>query len=206
MKATVEQVAAAGGYSIILADPPWSYKDMGKGCIGHVPYKTMSAEAIAALPVERLAAKNAVLFLWATHPKIHEALDLIPRWGFEFKSIAFMWIKTKGAYPDGSGKPFLGLGRWTRGNTEPCYLAVRGKPTRMHAGVSQLMHTLEEDLVIAPVGRHSAKPPEVRERIVNLMGNLPRIELFAREASPGWDCWGDEVTGGPESMFVQVAA
>lgn len=193
MTYSVDQVRAAGGYSIILADPPWSYNDAGCRGAAEPHYATMDTRAIGDLPVGEIAAKDAVLFLWATYPKIADMLDLIPRWGFTFKSIAFQWLKTRGKQADGSDKPFFGLGRWTRGNTEPCFLAVRGKPARVSAGVSQIIHTLDEDLVVAPVGRHSAKPPEVRDRIVTLMGDLPRIELFARERVDGWDAWGNEI-------------
>lgn len=182
---TVDQVEAAGGYSIILADPPWSYRDTG--CLGSAEgqYRTMGDDAIASLPISRLAAKDAVLFLWGTYPKLPDVLDLIPRWGFTFKTLAFQWVKTRGAHPDGSSKPFLGLGHWTRGNTEPCLLAVRGNLRRIDASIRQL--------VISELGKHSAKPPEVRDRIVELMGDLPRIELFARERVPGWDAWGAEI-------------
>lgn len=110
-----------------------------------------------------------------------EALRLIEAWGFTYKSIAFQWVKQ-----NRSGKGyFFGLGRWTRGNTEPCLIAVKGKPKRISASVSQL--------VFSPLRRHSEKPDEVRDRIVELMGDLPRIELFARNTAPGWDSWGNEV-------------
>lgn len=207
---TVDQVQEHGGYPIIYADPAWSYSD--KTCTGGVgkEYVTMTPEQIRAMPVNRLAARDAVLFLWGTYPKMPEVLDLIPRWGFTFKSIAFQWIKTRGVYEDGSAKPFLGLGRWTRGNTEPCLLAVKGKPHRISAAVSQLIRTLEaaepnpDELLVAPVSRHSAKPAETRDKIVKLMGPLARLELFARaqredgtlyrvgEDAPGWDGWGNE--------------
>ena len=84
-----------------------------------------------------------------------------------------------------SGKFFFGLGRWTRGNTEPCLIATKGKPKRINNSISQL--------IIAPIEKHSKKPDIVREKIVQLMGDLPRIELFAREKIPGWDVWGNEV-------------
>ncbi len=189
---TPSQVQEAGGFPIIYADPPWSYQD--KACIGaaETQYGTMRPEAIRALPVAQLAAKDAVLFLWATYPKIEEALALIPAWGFTYKSIAFQWVK----YYKG-GTPFFGLGRWTRGNTEPCLLAVKGKPKRIHNGVSQLIESIDDDfdgaVLQALVGRHSAKPPEVRDRIVTLMGDVPRLEMFARSPTPGWDVWGNEV-------------
>ena len=118
--------------------------------------------------------------MWATYPKMQEALDLIEAWGFKYKSIAFQWIKQNRS---GNGY-FFGLGRWTRGNTEPCLIAIKGKPKRISACVGQL--------VFSPLRRHSQKPAEVRDKIVELMGDLPRIELFAREAAPGWDVWGNE--------------
>lgn len=119
--------------------------------------------------------------MWATYPMMKEALKVIEAWGFTYKSIAFQWVKQ-----NRSGKGyFFGLGRWTQGNTEPCLLAVKGKPKRISASVGQL--------VFSPLRRHSQKPDEVRDRIVELMGDLPRIELFARETAPGWDSWGNEV-------------
>lgn len=88
----------------------------------------------------------------------------------------------------------MGLGHWTRGNTEPCLLATRGKPKRVDAGVRQVViDHLDEETIFAQRGRHSAKPPEVRDRIVRLLGDVPRIELFARERVAGWDAWGNEL-------------
>ena len=118
--------------------------------------------------------------MWATYPMMREALFLIDAWGFTYKSIAFQWVKQN---KSGNGY-FFGLGRWTRGNTEPCLLATRGKPQRVSNSVSQL--------VVSPLREHSRKPDEVRDRIVDLLGDVPRIELFARQATPGWDCWGNE--------------
>ena len=122
-----------------------------------------------------------LLFLWATYPKIQEALDTIKKWGFTYKSIAFQWIKQN---RKGNGY-FFGLGRWTRGNTECCLIAVKGKPKRKNNSVSQL--------IFSPLQKHSQKPDEVREKIIELIGDVPRIELFARESCDGWDCWGNEV-------------
>lgn len=179
-------------YPIVYADPPWSYQDRGCKGAAALQYATMTPASLKALPVKALAADDAVLFMWATFPKIEEALALLPEWGFTYKSIGFLWVKTKG------GKPFFGLGRWTRGNAEPCLLAVRGKPHRLSKSVSQYVETEEieapEETFDYPVTRHSAKPPVVRDRIVELMGDLPRVELFARETAPGWDCWGNEVS------------
>jgi len=168
-------------YQIIYADPPWSYAD--QGCQGTMAnhYKGMNLEAIKSLPILSITDNNAILFLWATFPMLKEALEVIEAWGFNYKSIGYLWVKLN---PNSFGA-FYGLGRWTRGNTEPCLLATRGKPRRLRNDVFQL--------VMSPRQRHSQKPAEVRERIVQLMGDLPRIELFARRKVEGWDCWGNEV-------------
>ena len=172
-------------YNIIYADPPWSYSDSGCAGAAAAQYSTMKIDELKKLPVNPaggggIAAEKCVLFMWATYPKMQEALDLIEAWGFTYKSIAFQWVKQNRS---GNGF-FFGLGRWTRGNSEPCLIAVKGKPKRISASVGQL--------VFSPLRKHSQKPPEVRDKIVELMGDLPRIELFAREAAPGWDAWGDE--------------
>ena len=129
------------------------------------------------MPVADLAAKDSALFLWATFPQLPEALRLIQAWGFTYKSVAFVWRKSEGW--------FYGLGFWTRGNAEICLLATRGHPKRQAANIHQF--------IISPVREHSRKPEEAREKIVALMGDLPRVELFARQSPPGWDVWGNEV-------------
>lgn len=204
---TLAEVEAAGGYPIIYADPPWAYEDAN--CAGRgaaTKYDTMASPAIGDLPVERLAARDAVLFLWATWPKIEDVFPLMRRWGFTYRTIAFNWVKTRNPKTEGGpAQPFFGLGRWTRGNTEPCLLGIRGKPKRINAGVSQLLglddwQSLEGDhTLVSPIGRHSAKPRETRDRILRLMGDQPRIELFARERAPGWDAWGNEI---PSSVVL----
>ena len=176
-------------YQIIYADPPWQYND--RGCNGNCErhYKTMAIDDICQLRVKDIADENCVLFLWATYPMLEEALMIIRAWGFKYKSIAFQWVKLNKK----STTPFYGLGRWTRGNTEPCLIATKGKPKRQSKSVFQLIQE--------PISRHSQKPRKVREEIVRLMGDLPRIELFARkpdllfdaEGYEGWDVWGNEV-------------
>lgn len=168
-------------YNIIYADPPWRYND--KNCSGACAnhYKTLSLNDLKELRVKDLAAENSVLFLWTTYPMLSEALELIYAWGFKYKSIGFQWIKQN---KSGQGF-FFGLGRWTRGNTEPCLIATKGKPKRLANNISQL--------VFSPLQKHSKKPEIVREKIVELIGDLPRIELFAREKTAGWDVWGNEV-------------
>lgn len=168
-------------YDIIYADPPWKYGDSNCQGAAEKQYNTMSIEELKNLPVEKLAAKDCVLFLWATYPMIKEALELIEAWGFKYKTIGFQWLKLN----HNMQGFFFGLGRWTRGNTEPCLIATKGKPKRKSAKVSQLL--------IAPLTTHSTKPPETRNRIMELCGEGTAIELFARQQVEGWDCWGNEV-------------
>ena len=176
-------------YNIIYADPPWRYDDRkcNGACEHH--YNTMNIEEICNLPIKDIAADNCVLFLWATYPMLQEALKLINAWGFTYKSIGFQWIKLnkKVTNPLFISKHnfFFGLGRWTRGNSEPCLIAVKGKPKRINNSISQL--------IIEPIDKHSKKPDIVRKKIVDLMGDLPKIELFARNTTEGWDIWGNEV-------------
>ena len=118
--------------------------------------------------------------MWATFPMLREALDVIEAWGFSYKTVAFNWVKQN---RNGTGI-FMGLGNWTRSNSEICLLATKGKPKRISGSV--------RSIVLSPLQQHSTKPAEIRDRIVELMGDLPRIELFAREAAPGWDVWGNE--------------
>jgi N6-adenosine-specific RNA methylase IME4 len=176
----------SGRFEIIYADPPWSYDDRGIRGSAEGHYKTMSLDDICKLPVNNLAADNCALFVWGTYPTLPNMFRVIEAWGFRYKTLAFQWVKLNRK----NQEPFFGLGHWTRGNTEGCYLAVKGKPQRIDSAVSQIV--MGDELVASPVGSHSAKPPEVRERIVKLMGDLPRIELFARERVAGWDGWGNE--------------
>ena len=175
-------------YKIILCDCPWSYNDklgsnsakMG-ACEYH--YKTMSLKDICDLPIKNIADKDCILFMWATMPKLQEALDVIKSWGFTYKTCAFTWIKLNPK----AGTIFKGIGRWVMGNAELVLLATKGKPHRIAKNISQV--------VMEKRGAHSVKPDEVRRRIVELMGDVPRIELFAREKTEGWDVLGDSISG-----------
>ena len=81
-------------YNIIYADPPWSYRNTGNiQATANAHYPTMRQEDIENLPIERLAEKDCILFLWATFPKIQEALDCMKAWGFEYKTVGFTWVK-----------------------------------------------------------------------------------------------------------------
>ena len=171
-------------FGIIYCDPAWSYKDKchtGKRGAGY-KYTTTSTEEMAQLPVIKIAAKDCACFMWATMPMLPDALALMKSWGFQYKTVAFVWVKSnKKADTD-----FFGMGNWTRANAEVCLLGIRGKPKRVSAAVRQVIRR--------PIMRHSEKPPEVRERIVTLMGDIPRVELFARVKTEGWSVWGNEVT------------
>ena len=171
-------------YNIIYADPPWSYNDKGLNRGGAERYyRTSDHVDIGRIDVQSIAADDCILFMWATFPKISEALELIKLWGFEYKTNGFTWIKTNKK----SGTPFWGMGRWTRSNAEICLIAVKGKPKRLDMGVHSVVHS--------KIRKHSEKPPEVRDLILRLVGDLPRLEMFARTAPEGWDVFGNEVEG-----------
>lgn len=172
-----------GCYSVVVCDPPWVYRDKalagdrGAGC----KYPLMSDQDLQDLPVPVLCAPDAVCCMWVTYPKLAEGLALMAVWGFTYKTVLFTWVKrtTK------NNKLFMGMGRYTRANAEICILGTKGKPlTRVNAGV----HSVIE----APIGPHSQKPQEARDRIVRLWGDVSRIELFARgDRDDGFDRWGN---------------
>jgi len=170
-------------YSIIYADPPWTYRDKalagnrGAGC----KYEVQSDQWVYDLPVKDICSKDCTLFLWATFPKIQEALNTVGKWGFEYKTVAFTWVKENKV----ADSLFWGMGGWTRSNSEVCLLGTRGKPKRLDAGV--------HSVIKSKVQAHSKKPAEARDKIIKLMGELPRIELFARERVEGWSSWGNEL-------------
>ena len=160
-------------------------------------YATMSLADIKALPVADVAAKDAILLLWAVDCMLPEALAVGEAWGFTFKTVAFTWAKLTRAWDDDSGtipasadprdeRGFwhIGLGYWTRGNPEQCLLFTRGKPKRQSAAVRQLLVSQRRE--------HSRKPDEQYERIEALCSG-PRRELFARHRWPGWEAWGNQL-------------
>lgn len=171
----------SGPYSVIYADPPWRYRNSAGQGVAENHYNTMSIDEIKALPVGELAAKDCVLFLWITCPMLNEVWPVLDAWGFQYKTVAFVWVKVNRK----DYSLFTGLGWWTRSNAELCLLATRGHPRRVDSTVHQV--------VLSRIERHSKKPEEVRRRIEQLMGDVPRVELFARQRAPGWDVWGDHV-------------
>lgn len=184
-------------YNVIYADPPWSYyNDMtvtprdnkaGKGSMSHPSYPVMSSKDIADLPVENLAAEDCILFCWTTDHHLSKCMDVIKAWGFEYKTVGFAWSKRN---KDGSPVTFMGAYTMKSG-VELCLLATKGK------GANKLVSNHKvRAFVESPRQKHSKKPDEIRERIVTLVGDVPRIELFARNATEGWDVWGNEVECG----------
>ena len=164
-------------YQIIYADPPWewkTYSDRGRIKTSDRHYPLMSLDNLSRLNIP--SDKNCILFLWVQNGHLHNAIHLGEKWGFTYKTIAFIWDKQN-----------FGLGYWTRKGAEICLLFTKGHPKRQDGGVRQF--------ISQKVREHSKKPDEIKSRIVKLMGNLPRIELFARQKTEGWDVWGNEVEG-----------
>lgn len=182
-------------YQILYIDPPWEYgnynntKDLRnwdkvKGVFDPkykiTPYPGMSIEEIKGLPVQDITAKNCALCLWVTMPCIQWGLDVCKAWGFDYKTVLFTWVKrTKN-----TGQYFTGLGNYTRANAELCLLGVKGSMKVLSKSVPQVVDT--------PVSSHSKKPDVVRKRIIELFGDLKRIELFARTNIHGWETWGND--------------
>ena len=180
-------------YSIIYADPPWSYNNSGFEYSAAKQYTTMPTNEICNLNIKKLANIECSLFLWGTWPLLPESLEVMVAWGFMYKTIGFVWLKTRenvnqyGFLPSDKLNETSGMGFWTMSNTEFCLIGVKGNPRRVNTGIRQVIYS--------PLREHSRKPDEVRDRIVQLMGDLPRIELFARQQVEGWDCMGFDVDG-----------
>ena len=167
-------------YNIILADPPWNYNFPATRKEKTKDYKTMSINEIQNLPINKIADDDCLLFIWVTFKNLEEVFKVIKSWGFDYKTCGFVWVKkTK------HGKDFFGMGEYTRANPEICLIGRKGKINIQSRSVRQLIYAENE--------KHSQKPYEIRDRIVQLCGDLPRVELFAREKTDGWDVWGNEV-------------
>lgn len=141
----------------------------------------MSFDEICAFDAAQFASDNCALFLWSLNSMLPQSLDVITSWGFKFVTIAFTWAKRTPS----DNTWHMGMGYWTRQNTEHCLLATKGNPKRLARDVRQLL--------IAPRREHSRKPDEIYGRVERLVGG-PYIELFARETRVGWDCTGEQST------------
>lgn len=170
-------------YNIIYCDIAWktnfiNRKGLTKNEKNHL-YKTMNKDEILNLPIPKIADNDCILFMWVINSEIPLALQCIKHWGFHYITVAFTWVKML------KNDFHVGLGNWTRSNPELCLLAKKGNIKRQGRSVN--------NLIISQLREHSRKPDEIRDRIVELVGDLPRIELFARQKTFGWDVWGDEV-------------
>ncbi|MEI7195038.1 MT-A70 family methyltransferase [Pectobacterium versatile] len=185
-------------FKLIYADPPWSYRDKVKDGNRGVDFKypTMDLSAICRLPAWELAdPESCLLAMWWVPTQPTEALKVMDAWGFRLMTMkGFTWHKVGSRQRD---KSVIGMGHMTRANSEDCLFAVRGKlPERLDASICQ--H------ITAPRFEHSAKPPEIRDLLLRLLGDVPRIELFARESAPGWDVWGNDCESTVELLSPMV--
>lgn len=184
---------AGAAFGLMSIDPPWPWETWGEiqehgDRRAEKHYDTMSLQAIAALPVAELAARDCAVGLWATGPHLPSAIGLLETWKLRYSGMLFVWIKTRRRHD----RPFMnpafdlhmGLGHTTRKNAEFCLLGVRGKPRRLAADVPEV--------IVAPVREHSRKPDEAYDRMRRLYGG-DAVELFAREPRDGWACWSNEI-------------
>jgi len=184
-------------YQIIYADPPWQFTGLGSKGIRsgkmrkdkpklhkNIPiedkYPTMTIEELKNLPVKKIIDSDCVLFLWTTNAHLPFAIEIIKEWGFVYATIGFTWLKKTS-----TGKQVCYYGYWTLKGSEICLIGRKGKPKVVNHRIRQLVEAKRTG--------HSRKPDKIRNNIVKLMGDLPRIELFAREKTSGWDVWGNEV-------------
>jgi site-specific DNA-methyltransferase (adenine-specific) len=187
-------------YQVVYADPPWKYDNRidnaytskqkfdenGKQYYPALDidnhYPTLESKEIAELPIKELVDKDAVCFMWTTDTHMPQALEIMKAWGFTYKTIAFVWEKQTNL-----GNPVCLLSPWTHKTYEICLLGTRG------AMMKNKKDNKIRQMVKAERTRHSAKPQEVADRIVRMFPDCARIELFARDAKPGWDVWGNEI-------------
>ena len=179
-------------YQIIYADPAWSYYNDSTakpGCttikgMRRPPYPVTSSKEIMELPVKDIAADDSILFIWTTDYHLAKCMQIITSWGFIYKTVGFVWAKK-----NKSGTPVCFMGAYTmKSGMELCLLATKG--ANAHGFVRR--HNIRS-LVESTRQKHSKKPEEIKTRIVELLGNRTRIELFARQKTEGWDVWGNEV-------------
>lgn len=168
-----ELVRSGRKFATIYADPPWRYSNQGTRAATNNHYSTMTVEEIAALPVGELAAEKSHLWLWTTNGFLFECPRLFAAWGFEFRS-SYVWVK-----------PQIGIGNYLRNSHEFLLLATRGG---LVGAARDVRSWGQYDRT-----RHSAKPEDIRESVVERVSPGPRLELFARRTTPDWTVWGNEV-------------
>lgn len=171
-------------YQVLYADPAWDYngkeqhnkKTSNMSVKDHYP--TMTLSAMKELNIKSICDKDCILFMWSSSPHLKQAIELMEAWGFEYKTIAFVWEKQK-----------TNPGYYTLSQCEICIVGKRGKFPEGRGSRK------ERQFISELRGKHSAKPVEVRERIVRMFPSQKKLELFAREKTDGWDVWGNEVEG-----------
>ena len=180
---------------IVYADPPWRFevraRDTGLGRAPDKHYSTMTTDDVCALPVKNMVCDDALLAMWVYDPMLPDAFRVSVAWGFpKFVTVLFRWIKTTdGQYRlfEDSERLNFGLGYHTRGGgCEEIWLFKRGK------GLPVLRHDIRKEF-FAPIRQHSRKPDEVARWLVDLYGDVPRIEMFARNTRAGWSSHGNQV-------------
>ncbi|MCK5609000.1 DNA methyltransferase [Candidatus Pacearchaeota archaeon] len=182
-------------YKIIYADPPWAYNESGSGNrVVNSKYKTLQIEEIEKIPVKDISDDNCILFLWVTFPRLKEGIRLIESWGFNYHSLGFNWIKTN---KEKRISFFWGMGYYTRQNSEVCLIGIKGKIKPKTNNI--------HSIVKSKVRNHSQKPDIIRELIIKICGDLPRIELFAREKIEGWDAFGNEVPTSEQKRIIPIS-
>lgn len=184
-----------GPYSLIMADPPWRFEPYSRAKSQAHPrapddhYPTMTLDDLEMLPVKSWTAVDALLVMWVYDPMLPTAFHLRQAWGFDFVTVLFRWFKTANGQMrlfDPTPKPNFGLGYHTRGGAcEEAWLFKRGK------GLQVKNHGIRKEF-FANVREHSRKPDEVPCWLVDLYGDVPRLEMFARTRRQGWDAWGNE--------------
>lgn len=176
-------------YQVIYADPPWQFSSkqsvISNGKINFKSlenqYPSMSTKEIKELPIKTITDEKCALFLWTTDAHLKEAIAIIESWGFEYRTIAFVWVKRERTWSICKNPA-----PWINKNCEICLLGIKGSPTRKDPKIYQLID--------AKRSKHSKKPDATRIRIEKLFGDVPRIELFARQQHQGWDAWGNQLS------------
>jgi N6-adenosine-specific RNA methylase IME4 len=183
-------------WQVLYGDPPWYYQNWtdAKNGAAKSAYDTVKHEEMLKWRVDKLAAPDSLMFLWCTWPKLEQGLELLRAWGFTYVTTPFVWNKV---YKDGS--PYCGLGFWSRSATEFVLMGKRGRGVPRAKTATKVMQ-----VVTAPIGRHSAKPLEIYDRIEELVGRAPKkLELFARLHRVNWWATGLELDGKDIKDFIE---
>ena len=181
-------------YQVIYADPPWktkTFKETKEGLISReLPYPQMTDMEIMQLPVKDIVDDNAILFMWCIDSRFPIVMKIMAKWGFNYKCIGFVWAKIAKTTNGFNG----GFSSYTKRDCEFCLIGTRGKYLNLNRGINQIL--------LEPKTVHSRKPNTIRKRILELVGDVPRIELFARQRFDGWDCWGNEIDNAPTQTLL----